>query len=75
MLPIVLFALAGPVTVRLGAVNVEVSPNFRMYMVTRLAIPSYLPEASTMVNLVDFTITRQVTLLPLGGYLVLLGVC
>jgi hypothetical protein len=41
-------------------VNVDVDPNFRLYMVTRLANPTYLPEASTMVNLVNFTVTRQV---------------
>jgi hypothetical protein len=52
----------GPVTVRLGAGSVEVDPNFRLYMVTRLANPTYLPEASTMVNVVNFTITRQVRL-------------
>ena len=46
--------------VRVGAVNVECDPNFRLYMVTRLANPTYLPDASTMVNLVNFTITRQV---------------
>lgn len=45
---------------RLGGNNVEVDPGFRLYMVTRAANPAYLPEASTMVNLVNFTITRQV---------------
>lgn len=44
-----------------GAVSVECDPNFRLYMVTRLANPTYLPEASTMVNLVNFTITRKVS--------------
>jgi hypothetical protein len=46
--------------VRLGGSNVEVDPNFRLYMVTRLSNPTYLPEASSMVNLVNLTITQQV---------------
>jgi len=46
--------------VRVGAVSMECDPNFRLYMVTRLANPTYLPEATTMVNLVNFTITHKV---------------
>lgn len=44
----------------LGGAPVEVAPSFRLYLVTRLANPTYLPEASTLVNLVNFAITRQV---------------
>lgn len=44
----------------LGRAPVEVAPSFRLYLVTRLANPTYLPEASTLVNLVNFAITRQV---------------
>lgn len=54
--------------VRIGAVSVECDPNFRLYMFSRLPNPSYLPEAATAVNLVNFTITRQVVCVGGGAY-------
>jgi dynein heavy chain len=46
--------------VHIGDVDVEPDPHFRLFLVTRLDNPTYLPEASIMVSLVNFTITRQV---------------
>jgi hypothetical protein len=46
--------------VRLGERGVDYDPGFRLYMTCRLANPHYLPEAYIRVNLVDFTVTRQV---------------
>lgn len=54
---------AGRSVVRLGERLVDYDPNFKLYMACRLANPHYLPEAYIRVNLVDFTVTRQVRVL------------
>lgn len=45
---------------RVGDADVECDPGFKLYMVTRHDNPAYLPEASIMINLVNFNITRPV---------------
>jgi hypothetical protein len=52
---------AGRSVVRLGDRDVDYDQGFRLYMTCRLANPHYLPEAYIRVNLVDFTVTRQVS--------------
>eukprot|EP00879_Flechtneria_rotunda_P012885 GHRR01013457.1.p1 GENE.GHRR01013457.1~~GHRR01013457.1.p1 ORF type:complete len:515 (+),score=167.05 GHRR01013457.1:893-2437(+) len=49
---------AGRCTVRLGDADVDYDSNFRLYMVTHLVNPHYLPEAFIRVNLIDFAVTR-----------------
>ena len=47
--------------VRLGDAEVEYDPGFRLYLVTSLPNPHYLPEVCIKVNLVDFSVTQKVT--------------
>jgi hypothetical protein len=44
--------------VRLGDKEVEVSPDFRLYAATTLANPTYPPEVSSRVALVNFSVKR-----------------
>ena len=43
--------------VKLGDVEVEYNESFRLYLVTSLPNPHYLPSAFIKVNLINFTIT------------------
>ena len=57
--------------IRLAGSDVDYDPNFKLYMTTKLANPHYLPEVCIATNLINFTVTREVSLaflhlLPLG---------
>jgi dynein heavy chain len=41
----------------LGDADIEYDPNFRLYLTTKHPNPSYPPEISTKVCLVNFTLT------------------
>jgi hypothetical protein len=59
--------------VRLGDRDVDYDAGFRLYMTCRLANPHYLPEAYIRVNLVDFTVKRQVsTCTPQGTLMIMI---
>lgn len=45
---------------RLGDRDVDYDPGFKLYMTTGLANPHYLPETYIQVNLVNFTVTKEV---------------
>ncbi|CCW68554.1 unnamed protein product [Phytomonas sp. Hart1] len=38
---------------------IDFHPNFRLFMCTKLANPHYLPDISTRVALINFTVTRE----------------
>lgn len=45
---------------KLGDVEVDYDPRFRLYLATRLPNPHYLPEVCIKVNLINFTVTPKV---------------
>ncbi|GFR42277.1 hypothetical protein Agub_g3174, partial [Astrephomene gubernaculifera] len=45
--------------IRLGDVEVDYDPRFRLYLTTRLPNPHYLPEVCIKVNLINFTVTPK----------------
>ena len=47
------------VLVRLGAINTELHPHFRLYLVTRDLNPDFAPEICIKVSLVNFTVTPE----------------
>jgi len=51
------FKQGGVTAIRLGDTTVEYSPEFRLYITTKLRNPHYLPELSTKVTLLNFVIT------------------
>jgi dynein heavy chain len=51
------FKQSGITCIRLGENVIEYSPDFRLYVTTKLRNPHYLPELSTKVTLVNFMIT------------------
>ena len=51
------FKSRGQLMIRLGDSDVEYDPNFRLYLTTKHPNPSYPPEISTKVTLVNFTLT------------------
>ncbi len=55
--------------VRLGDSEVDYDPRFRLYLTTRLPNPHYVPEVCIKVNLINFTVTPQVSSAPMrcGG--------
>lgn len=53
------FKQQGVEYVRVGENTVEYSPDFRLYMTTRLRNPHYLPETAVKVCLLNFMITPQ----------------
>lgn len=47
--------------IRLGASDVDYDANFKLYMTTKLANPHYLPEVCIATNLINFTVTQEVS--------------
>lgn len=47
--------------IRLGGSDVDYDVNFRLYMTTKLANPHYLPEVCIATNLINFTVTQEVS--------------
>ncbi|KAI9202130.1 dynein heavy chain and region D6 of dynein motor-domain-containing protein [Polychytrium aggregatum] len=53
------FKSGGTTCIRLGDAVVEYSPNFRLYITTKLRNPHYLPELAVKVSLLNFMITPE----------------
>ncbi|KAI9141391.1 dynein heavy chain and region D6 of dynein motor-domain-containing protein [Paraphysoderma sedebokerense] len=53
------FKSGGSLCIKLGESIVEFSPNFRLYITTKLRNPHYLPELQTKVSLLNFMITQE----------------
>ena len=45
--------------IRLGENVIEYSPDFKLYITTKLRNPHYLPEIATKVTIVNFMITPE----------------
>ncbi|CAF3746445.1 unnamed protein product [Rotaria socialis] len=46
-------------TIRFNDVDIECNPNFRVYFITQLNNPHYLPDICIRVTLINFTITQN----------------
>lgn len=53
------YYLGGVDCIRLGESVIEYSPDFRLYVTTKLRNPHYLPELATKVSLLNFMITPE----------------
>ena len=53
------FDLGGQTYVNINKNTVEVSDNFRLYIITQLPKPHYLPEICVALTLVNFTVTEE----------------
>ncbi|ORZ39363.1 dynein heavy chain and region D6 of dynein motor-domain-containing protein [Catenaria anguillulae PL171] len=53
------FKSGGSICIRLGDSTIEYSPNFKLYITTKLRNPHYLPELQTKVSLLNFMITPE----------------
>ncbi len=51
--------------IRLGGSDIDYDVNFKLYMTTKLANPHYLPEVCIATNLINFTVTQEVSALTL----------
>ncbi len=51
--------VAGKLMIIMGEKEVLFDPNFRFYMTTKLANPTYKPEISTQVTLVNFIVKEK----------------
>ncbi len=47
--------------IRLGGSDIDYDVNFKLYMTTKLANPHYLPEVCIATNLINFTVTQEVS--------------
>ncbi|KAI9224756.1 dynein heavy chain and region D6 of dynein motor-domain-containing protein [Blastocladiella britannica] len=54
-----IFKSGGSQCIRLGDSTIEYSPNFKLYITTKLRNPHYLPELQTKVSLLNFMITPE----------------
>ncbi|KAJ3302063.1 Dynein heavy chain 7, axonemal [Kappamyces sp. JEL0829] len=54
-----IFKSGGSNCIKLGDAVVEYSPNFRLYITTKLRNPHYMPETSVKVSLLNFMITPE----------------
>ena len=45
--------------IRVGDMNVDYNPNFRLYLTTKMSNPHYLPEVCIRVTLINFTVTFE----------------
>ena len=45
--------------IKIGDKEVEYSPNFRLFLHTKIANPHYKPELQAQTTLINFTVTRQ----------------
>jgi dynein heavy chain len=52
-----IFRKGGQDLLRIGDVDVPYSPDFRLYITTKLANPHYLPEVCIRVTVINFTVT------------------
>ncbi|KAJ3359844.1 Dynein heavy chain 7, axonemal [Allomyces javanicus] len=53
------FKSGGSICIRLGDSTIEYSPDFKLYITTKLRNPHYLPELQTKVSLLNFMITPE----------------
>ena len=53
-----IYKSGGAMVVNIGDSVVEYSPEFKLYLTTKLPSPHYAPEVSTKVVLINFTITQ-----------------
>ena len=51
------FVQSGRTLIRFADSDIEYDSNFRLYITTKLSNPHYLPEISTKVTLINFTVT------------------
>ncbi|CAG9323486.1 unnamed protein product [Blepharisma stoltei] len=49
----------GRFTLRMGEADIDYDLNFKLYIITKLSNPHYLPEISIRVSLINFTVTMQ----------------
>ncbi|KAK9815239.1 hypothetical protein WJX72_000483 [[Myrmecia] bisecta] len=54
-----LFKQGNRTLIRLGGSDIDYDPNFKLYMISKLPNPHYLPEVCITVTLIDFTVTIQ----------------
>ncbi|KAL7754340.1 hypothetical protein RI367_000321 [Sorochytrium milnesiophthora] len=54
-----IFKQSGVMCIKLGENVIEYSPEFRLYITTKLRNPHYLPELSTKVTILNFMITPE----------------
>lgn len=47
------------IMIKLGDKEVDYSPDFRLYITTKLANPHYTPEVSTKATIVNFAVKEQ----------------
>lgn len=53
------FKQSGTLMIRIGDANVEFSPDFRLYITSKLRNPHLSPELCTSVSLINFMITQE----------------
>jgi dynein heavy chain len=46
-------------TIDVGGTTIEYSNNFKMFLISRLANPSFSPELSAKTTIIDFTVTQS----------------